>query len=48
MFGCIALTWLCIFMLLHKEIERLKINTYGRLPHFLLALVIDLHHHQIR
>ena len=46
-FGCIALGWLYNFMLLHKEIERLKINTYSWLPHFwLLALMIDylLHH----
>ena len=51
-FGCIALDWLCIFMLLHKEIERLKIKMYSRLPHFRLALVIDLlllhrHHHRL-
>ena len=34
-------------MLLHKEIERLKINMYSRLPHFRLAMMIDhhLHHH---
>ena len=43
---CISLGWLCIFMLLHKQIERLKINMYIWLPHFQLALVID-HHHRI-
>jgi hypothetical protein len=33
-------------MLLHEEIERLKISTYSRLPYFQLSLVIDhyLHH----
>jgi hypothetical protein len=44
-FGCIAFGWLCIFMLLHKGIKRLKINTYSWLPHFRLALVIDHHLH---
>jgi hypothetical protein len=34
-------------MLLHKEIESLKITTYSRFPHFQLTLVIDhrRHHH---
>ena len=32
--GYIAPSWLCIFMLLHEEIERLKINMYIRLHHF--------------
>ena len=41
-FGCIALGWLCIVMLLHKEIERLKINTYSLLPHSQLARVIPM------
>ena len=46
-FNFISLGWLCIFMFLHKEIERLKIDTYSRLPLFWLALVIDHHlrHH---
>ncbi len=44
-FGCIALGWLYIFMLWHKEIERLKINTYNQLPHFQLALVLVIDHH---
>ena len=46
----IALGWLCIFMLLHKEIERLEFSKYSQLPHFQLALVIDnpllLYHHR--
>ena len=29
-------------MLLHEEIEKLKINMYSQLPYFQLALVIDL------
>ena len=47
--GYIALRWLCIFMLLHKEIERLKIKTYDWFPYFRMALVIDhhLHHHHL-
>ncbi len=40
MFACIAHGWLSVVMLLHKEIERLKINTYSFFPHFPLALVI--------
>jgi hypothetical protein len=43
-FNCIVLGWLCIFMLLHMQ-KNLKINTYSRLPHFQLALVIDHHLH---
>ena len=39
--GCIALNRLCIFMFLHKEIERLKINMYSRLRHFRLASASD-------
>ena len=45
MVGCIALGWLCIFMLFHKEIEMLEISTYSWLPHFLLTMVIDRHRH---
>ena len=34
-------------MLLHKEIERLKINMYSRLPHFQLALDHHRHRHRL-
>ena len=44
-YGCIALGWLGISMLLHKEIDRLRFSTYPWLPHFQLALVIDHHLH---
>ena len=32
--GCIALSWLCTFMFLHKEFERLKISMHSWFPHF--------------